>query len=157
MKFPYSAFISPAPDTGEEVVIFHPEVPLRIHGASGSAMYMALVDTGADNTILPLSIARGLSITTHKAKGPGATAFGGQQITLSYADVQLAIAEGGVGLRWQARVQFFDFPDVEPETLVVGHEGFLDFFTAVFDGAQMTLDLEANEDMPLISAIGQQP
>ncbi len=153
MRFPYSAFLSPAPDSGEEVVIFRPEVPLRIYGASGSTVHMALVDTGADNTILPLSIARELNITTQKAKGPGATAFGGQQIVLSFADVQLEIAEGKFMLRWQARVQFFDFPDAEPETLVVGHQGFLDFFTAVFDGGQMSLDLEPNGDMPLVGAL----
>lgn len=154
MRFPYSAFLSPAPDTGEEVIIFRPEVPLRIYGASESAVYMALVDTGADNMILPLSIARELNITTHKAKGPAATAFGGQQIPLSYADVQLEIGEDGLTLRWQARVQFFDFPDVQPETLVVGHEGFLDFFTAVFDGERMTLDLDPNRDIPLVRTLG---
>ncbi len=153
MKFPYSAFLSPAPDTGEEVIIFRPEVPLRIFGANGSAVYMALVDTGADNTILPLSIARELKIITHQAKGPGATAFGGEQIPLSYSDVELEISDEPTSLRWHARVQFFDFPDAEPEMLVVGHQGFLDFFTAVFDGAQMTLDLDSNEDMPVVGVV----
>ena len=150
MKFSYSAFVSPSPDSGDEVIIFRPEVPLRIHGASSSATYMALVDTGADNTILPLSIARELNITTRDGNGPGATAFGGQQIRLTYADVKLEISDAELALHWQARVHFFDFPDAQREALVVGHEGFLDFFTAVFEGAQMMLDLEANEDMPRI-------
>jgi len=85
MNFPYSGFVSRAPETGEEVIIFRPEVPLRICGGKGAVVYMALVDTGADNTMLPLSIARDLGIVTTKAKGPYATAFGGQQIPLSYA------------------------------------------------------------------------
>jgi hypothetical protein len=153
MKFSYSAFLSPALDSGEEVIIFRPEVPRRIFGSTASAVYMALVDTGADNTILPLSIARELKIITRKAKGPGATAFGGQQIPLSYADVELEISDEQTSLRWHARVHFFDFPDTEPETLVVGHQGFLDFFTAVFDGAQMTLDLDSNEDMPVLEVV----
>lgn len=148
MRFSYSAFLSPAPDTGEEVIKFRPEVPLRIYGPGGSGVYMALVDTGAGNTILPLSIARELNIVPHQGRGPGAAAFGGQQIPLSYADIPLAISEQGRVLRWQARVQFFDFPDSEPETLIVGHQGFLDFFTAVFDGGNMTLDLEPNDDLP---------
>jgi predicted aspartyl protease len=152
MKFAYAGFISPAAETGEEVIIFRPEVPLRIHGANGSATYMALVDTGADNTMLPLSIAHELSIATYKAEGPNATAFGGQQIPLAYADVELELRENDASIRWKARVHFFDLADSEPETIVVGHQGFLDFFTAVFDGEQLTLDLEPNQEMPQIGA-----
>jgi len=149
MKFHYSAVLSPAPDTGEEVVILRPEVPLRVHGTTGSATYMALVDTGADNTILPLSIARELGITTYPAKGPSAVAFGGQPIELSYADVELEFSQDVETLRWRARVQFFGFADAQPETLVVGHQGFLDYFTAVFDGEQAVLDLQPNPEIPL--------
>jgi hypothetical protein len=152
MKFHYSAFLSAAPDSGDEVIIFRPEVPLRVHGPGGSAVYMALVDTGADNTILPLSIAKELKIDTDRAKGPRATAFGGQPIALLYADLPLEISEGGVTLRWHARVHFFDFPKAELETLVVGHQGFLDFFTALFEGGTMTLTLERNDDMPIVDA-----
>jgi hypothetical protein len=150
MKFHYSAVLSPAPDTGEEVVILRPEVPLRIHGPNGFATYLALVDTGADNTILPISIARELGITPHPAKGPSAVAFGGQAIDLSYADVELELTQDAETLRWQARVQFFGFADAQPETLVVGHQGFLDYFTAVFDGEQAVLDLQPNQEMPLV-------
>ncbi len=151
MKFPYSGFISRAPDTGDEVVIFRPEIPLRLHGVNGFAAYLALVDTGADNSMFPLSIARELGIETNKAKGPGATAFGGQEISLSFADIALEISEQNATVCWEARVHFFDFANSELETLVVGHQGFLDFFVATFDGGQMTLDLQPNNDMPLVS------
>jgi hypothetical protein len=152
MIFHYTAILSPAPDTGEEIVIFRPEVPLRIFGPNGSAMYMALVDTGADNTIMPMTIARELGITTHRGKGPGAAAFGGQEISLSHADVELELTQDENSLRWRARVQFFGSPDIEPETLIVGHQGFLDHFTAIFDGEQLTLDLQPNGDIPLVDA-----
>jgi hypothetical protein len=151
MKFAYSGFISPAPDTGEEVLIFRPEVPLRIHGPEESALYMALVDTGADNTILPQSIARELKIATTKAKGPGATAFGGQQLALSFADVQLEIVDDTRARRWPARVYFFEFLGGQPETVVVGHEGFLDYFTTIFHGDQLVLDIEPNGEFPQVS------
>lgn len=148
MKFAYSGILSPAPDTGEEVLIFRPEVPLRIHGPNGFASYMALVDTGADNSILPLSIAVQLGIPTESAKGPGATAFGGQQLSLSFADIRLQMSDDQDSWRWPARVYFYDFHDDEPETIVVGHEGFLDYFTAIFDGEQLLLDLEPNHEFP---------
>jgi hypothetical protein len=153
MKFPYSGFLSKAQDSGEEIIIFRPEVPLRIHGNRGLVDIIALVDTGADNTILPLAIARELGIETRKAKGPVAVAFGGQQIPLSFADVKLELLAQDEALLWQARVQFFDFADVDSETLIVGHEGFLDFFTAIFDGEQTTLTLEPNNDIPRITQI----
>jgi predicted aspartyl protease len=142
MKFPYSAFLSPAPDTGEEVIIFRPEVPLRVYGPGGSEIYMALVDTGADNTILPSSIARELDIVAQTAKGPPAAAFGGQLIEMSYSVVELELAESDFKLRWRARVQFFDTADAKPETLLVGHQGFLDFFTPY------STVREPNDDLP---------
>ena len=115
---------------------------------------MALVDTGADNTVFPLSMARELGIVAHEGKGPGATAFGGQRIPLSYADVDLELFQEEITLRWQGRVQFFDFPEAEPEALIVGHEGFLDFFTAIFDGEQTTLELQPNGGLPLTKVPG---
>lgn len=149
MKFDYSAFLSPSPDTGEEVVILRPEVPLRVHGPAGSAIYMALVDTGADNTILPLSIASELGIAVAPAIGPKATAFGGQSIELVFADVELELADEAESIRWFARIYFFGNAKLESETLVVGHQGFLDYFTATFDGEQAMLELRPNRDIPL--------
>jgi hypothetical protein len=151
MKFPYSAFLSEAPDTGEEIIIFRPEVPLRLRGASGQAVFMALVDTGADNTIFPMSIARDLGIETQKAKGRGAVAFGGQEIPLSFADIDLQISDDKSALRWIGRVYFSDFGGDREETLIVGHEGFLDFFTASFDGEQTTLTLHPNKELPILN------
>lgn len=76
MRFNYTALLSSAPDTGEPVVIFRPEIRLTVHGPSGSGDFLALVDSGADNTILPESIARALGIPltagTGPARGPSA-------------------------------------------------------------------------------------
>jgi hypothetical protein len=95
-----------------------------------------------------MSIARELKILTKPCRGPAATAFGGQELPLSYADVEFELTDDQVTLRWFARAQFFDFEHPQQETLVVGHQGFLDFFTAVFDGQQVELDLAPNDDMP---------
>ena len=50
MRFDYIGLISSAPDTGEGIVIFRPEVRLRLHGPNGSEGSVALVDTGAQTT-----------------------------------------------------------------------------------------------------------
>ena len=151
MKFPYSVNISPAIDTGEEIVLLRPEVPLRVHGPSGVAHVQALVDTGADNCIFPQSIASLLGIRTTRGMGPGATAFGGQQIELSFAEVELELDDDEhPPIRWTARLYFADFPEDEEKTVILGHEGFLDFFVATFDGKDCVLELAPTEDMPLI-------
>jgi hypothetical protein len=51
MRFPYSLNTATSIDTGDEIVLLRPEIPLRIHGPSGEADLLALVDTGADNSI----------------------------------------------------------------------------------------------------------
>jgi hypothetical protein len=64
MRFPYTLSIVPSIEMGEPVVLLRPEIPIRIYGPAGHADVLALVDTGADNSILPLSVARDLGIET---------------------------------------------------------------------------------------------
>ena len=147
MRFDYTAILSFASDTGDAIVIFRPEVRIRVRGANGSADFLALVDTGADNTILPEAVARDLGIPLKTGRGPAATAFGGQEIVLSFADVELEVVHPDGNLRWLARVYFVS-DDASQETLILGHQGFLDYFTASFDGEECTLELEPNRHVP---------
>jgi len=153
MRFNYTTIISAAPDTGELVVIFRPEVQITVHGPKGSGDFVALVDTGADNTILPESIARDLGIPLIPGEGPAATAFGGQEMPLSYADVQLELVHPDETLRWLARV-YFVADGGDRETLILGHQGFLDYFTATFSGDDCALDLKANSYVPRVAQLG---
>jgi hypothetical protein len=146
MRFPYTLNVVPSIDTGDEIVLLRPEVPLRIYGPLGHVDVLALVDTGADNSILPLAIASDLAIKTMPGKGPGATAFGGQRIALSFAEVEIEPTEDGNAIRWRARLYFADFPD--EKAVVLGHEGFLDYFTATFIGEDCVLNLEPNDNIP---------
>ena len=75
-------------------------------------------------------------------------AFGGQKLSIQFGDVEIEIAQGRERFRWRARVQFFNFASRGDESLVLGHAGFLDYFTATFDGARSELILVANEDLP---------
>jgi len=154
MRFDYTAIVSSSPDTGEPVVIFRPEVRIKVHGSKGSGDFLALVDTGADNTILPESIARDLGISLIAGKGPAATAFGGQEIALSYADIEMELVHPNATLRWLARVYFVE-GSADKETLILGHQGFLDYFTAIFKGEECALDLEANSYLPGIANVSK--
>jgi hypothetical protein len=149
MRFPYTLNIARSIDKGDEIVVLRPEVSIRIVGPAGIAETLALVDTGADNSVFPLSIARHLQIETALGEGPAATAFGGQQIPLSFAEVILELSDDDASIRWHGRLYFADFPNDSEKAVILGHEGFLDYFTATFDGNNCVLNLDPNDDIPL--------
>ena len=150
MRFPYSLNIVPSIETGDEIVLLRPEIPHRMHGPAGIADVVALVDTGADTSIVPLSIADDLGIATTPGAGPGAIAFGGQSIRLSFAEVVLELNQDQQTIRWRARMYFAEFPDASERAVVLGHEGFLDYFTATFFGEDYVLELIPNHGIPLV-------
>jgi hypothetical protein len=149
MRFSYTLNLAPSIDTGDEIVLLRPEIPIRVYGPAGTADMLALVDTGADNSIFPLSVARDLGIETTPGKGPDAMAFGGQRISLSFAEVVLEVWQHAVVIRWRTRLYFADFPGDTERAVILGHEGFLDYFTATFDGEDCVLALEPNHSIPI--------
>jgi hypothetical protein len=147
MRFPYTLNLVASIDTGDEIVVLRPEIPLRVYGPTGHIDVMGLVDSGADNSILPLSVARNLGIETTPGTGPGATAFGGQKISLSSAEVVIEMSdEDGAAIRWRAHLHFADF--LAENAVILGHEGFLDYFTATFSGGDCVLDMQPNDELP---------
>lgn len=149
MRFPYSVNLVPSIDSGDEIVLLRPEIPLRVHGPNGAASVYALVDSGADNCIFPLSMAELLGIAVTPGLGPAAMAFGGQRIGLSFADVEIEIIdEEGESLRWMARLYFTDLSQHAESAVIVGHEGFLDYFVATFDGKECELSLQPTDEIP---------
>lgn len=107
----------------------------------------ALVDTGSDNTVFPARVARDLGISVQQATGPAVETFGGHKITMSYADVDVQLLHSEGNLRWPAHV-YFASDGEEQETAIVGHEGFLEYFTARIVGDEFALDLAPNEYLP---------
>jgi hypothetical protein len=149
MNFAYSSLISRCPDTDDFLLIRRPEIPVTIEEPAGSATYAGMVDSGSDNTILPRSIADLLGIEVERASGPAAIAFGGRRIPLLAGEAILHLSRDGESLRWKAPVCFFEFPQDDEESVLLGHAGFLEYFTATFDGKLCILTLIANHEMPL--------
>jgi hypothetical protein len=82
--------------------------------------------------------------------GPGPEAFGGQRIPLTFADAQIELLHEDGDLSWNARLYFAEAAEGVTEGALLGHEGFLDCFTAVFDGEQCILELIPNSHLPTI-------
>jgi hypothetical protein len=150
MIFPYQPIISEAPDGIDFILILRPEVPITIVGPLGSESYVGLVDTGSDHTILPKSIADDLGIVLRPASGPPANVFGGHRVHLLIGEVILKLEADGSMLSWETTLLFFDFLKADDEAVILGHSGFLDFFTATFDGKLGTLTLLPNDELPVV-------
>jgi Aspartyl protease len=151
MRFPYTFNIGLSADTGEQIVVRRPEVFLRVYGPAGHTEVRALVDTGTDNSILPLSVATRVGVEVTPGHGPAASAFGGQQIALSFADVDFELAGDAGSVRWQAHAYFANVSD-ENDTALLGHQGFLDFFIATFHGEECVLELQPTSDFPFVDS-----
>ncbi len=143
MKFPYQRYeVEPSPAFSNGVV-HRPEVPLRVIGPTGVAIFLALVDSGADGTILPKSIGEAIGVALDEHQSAPAAGFGGGRATVLPGRVELEVQQGSEQHRWAATVGFGDFASPEDEHMILGHAGFLDYFVATFHGERHELELVA--------------
>ena len=147
MNFPYSSIISTSADGGDFLLFRRPEIPVTIIGAAGRATFIGLVDTGSDNTIFPKSVADNLGIPLQVTNDPDASVFGGNHVRLLSGEAILQLESEGERVSWSAPISFFESSRTE-EIVILGHSGFLDYFTATFDGALGMLTLVANDLLP---------
>jgi hypothetical protein len=150
MRFPYSSVISIGSGSGEFLLLRRPGIPVVIIGPQGSATYIGLVDTGSDNTIFPKSVADYLGIPCEPITG-AANVFGGHRVQLLNGNAVLKLEVDGDSCAWNAALCFYDFPSPEDETVIFGHNGFLDYFTATFDGELGVLTSLPNSELPSTS------
>jgi hypothetical protein len=147
MIFDYRGHLIALPDSDDYGLLSRPEISLVIRGPLGERLLTGLVDTGSDYTVLPASVAAAFGISLREEPGISAKSFGGLELHLLVGDVQLTIEQGGESVSWPESVCFFDFGK-NRQTAVLGHAGFLDYFTATFDGLNSMLTLIPNELLP---------
>jgi hypothetical protein len=144
MIFPFVRYrvdASPAIPSG---FVARPEVPIRIATLGGEIEASGLIDTGADQVFAPLFIAEALGITLDSAAAEGAIGAGGHVLRTWPAGVELELVDGdGKAQCWSTTIGFMDSDD-DLAPLLLGHAGFLEFFTAIFDGDLQTVELTPN-------------
>jgi predicted aspartyl protease len=153
MNFIYQLVLGYSAETGELTAVLRPEIPILVTGPKRTRQFQALVDTGTDYTVLPKSVADDCGIPTAPGNGPPLKVFGGESLKTSFGDVQFELRQENVRIRWNARVQFFDFPSAEDESLLLGHVGFLDYFDATFQGQQGMLTLVPVDEQTLSRSV----
>ncbi len=148
MKFPYREYLSTFPNTNDYRLILRPIITIRIIGPKASARWDALVDSGADETLFPLSIAEALGIELDQQLTSEAAGITGERLRIQYGDVELRLESGHEVTAWKTTVGFVDFGSANEEVIILGHGGCLDYFTATFDGENAELELIPNSLLP---------
>jgi len=128
--------------------IWRPEVDITVSGPNGHEVTTALLDTGSDQTVLPLSTAKKLGVPLQSQRPIDASGLRGDITTIVPGTVQLQFHGLSPSLAWTATVGFVDFHSPDNECTVLGHGGCLEYFMATFDGANKILELVPNASFP---------
>ena len=148
MKFAYREYVSVFPGTNDYRLILRPVITIRIIGPKSEARWDALVDSGADETLFPLSLAEVLGVELDQEFISEAADISGDRLKIQYGDVVLRIETEQDDIEWKTTVGFVDFGSASDEVIILGHGGCLDFFTATFDGEKAELELKPNALLP---------
>ena len=143
IRFPYQSFAVRGTRGAKFDIVRRPMIPIRVIGPSGVRELQALVDTGADDTLLPDVLIGSLEITIQPGDQAIIVGIEGSMTVARYGTVDLEILGAGGGYRLSARVGFHASLRV-----VLGHSGFLDYFTTSFNGRSRQLTLTPNGTAP---------
>jgi hypothetical protein len=126
---------------------WRPLVPLSVQGLNGCTLNFgrALVDPGADDTVLPLDVAELLAVSFYPATRHSLQ-WRGTRHSIRYGDVTFELADDeGQVLTWPAVVAFTAAPVRYP---LLGICGCLEFLDATFRGAERIIELQPNRSFP---------
>jgi hypothetical protein len=148
LVFPYTTF----PTSNPVWPLFgrqgrpRPMIFVSVIGPNGTAVERGLLDIGADDTVFPVKVASTIGIDLTSAPTGSASGVGPMSaVALRYAEVVLRISDGREHREWPARVGFTSAALQRP---LFGFAGFLQFFTATFDGEQELAELTINRSYP---------
>ncbi|MBV9123858.1 MAG: hypothetical protein JO112_10915 [Planctomycetes bacterium] len=104
-----------------------------------------MVDTGSDDTVFPGYVARIIGLDLTQAPTRTASGVGKVPAVIHLAEVILKITDGREIREWPARDGFTSTPLKSP---LLGFAGFLQYFSANFQGDQEVLELTVNSLYP---------
>ena len=137
MIFKYGAY--PKPDSVSEF-IYRPTIEIVFKYKEEFILVDALIDSGADFTILPAEMAEALHMPLDKKTKTEFLGAGGNKfIVCQSADkIEYIIRQTGFrSLRWESKVYF---GDGQP-TILLGQTGFLNRFRVTLDGPRRQIEI----------------
>jgi hypothetical protein len=143
MRFPYQAYPVGGIGGAHIALVHRPAIPVRVIGLVGEGLAYGLVDTGADETMLPDRFIAPLGVKILPDDQATIVALGGGAVPVRFGLVDLELRRLGVLWRWSARVAFH-----AGTKSILGHAGFLNHFTATFNGRRRHVTLRPNDTAP---------
>ncbi len=135
MKFKYSEYTS-----ANKIKIFRPTVPILFKNKSKLILTEAIVDSGADFTILPIEMAGvlGLKLEAREKRtfyGAGSSPF---SVYRSSEKIEHMLRQSGFRtITWKTEVYFAE----SQPGILLGYKGFLEDFKIVLDGKKKELEV----------------
>jgi hypothetical protein len=139
IRIPYKSFTVQATRSGSTDTIYRPMILLRVFGPDGDDVDYGLVDTGADDTLFPNRMIARLGVVFNSSDYATIAGIDDSVTIVRYATVDLELLGAGGGYRFSSRVGFH-----AGHKIALGHNGFLEYFAASFNGRNRHLTLTPN-------------
>ena len=139
MRFAYESYPVRGSGTKRYTMVHRPMIKILVGGPSGVEELMGQADIGADDTLLPDYLVTKLGVDMTRGERAVIVGIDGGSSLVRYGMVDLALP----GYRWSARVGFH-----AGFHTILGHSGFLEYFTASFNGRRRSLTLTPNGTGP---------
>lgn len=139
MRFPYREVPGEVP--GE--VEYEPHLVVRAIGPVGDRLFSGIIDTGSPYTLLPYRYLDEMKVQVLETRRLGVANRTGMTAHFGILDLELTSLDRLQSYRWPAWVGF-----CRRDGAIWGHLGFLDHFTASFDGEGKRVSLRPNRTMP---------
>jgi len=136
MIFKYSQY--PAPD-GKS--IYRPSIPIVFKYRNRFILVEAVIDSGADYTILPIEIAGELGLKLDKRTKSTFFGAGGNPFTVYRSPYKLEHIIRQTGFRSYDWKSFVYFAESQP-AILLGHNGFLDQFKVTLNGINKEVEIK---------------
>jgi hypothetical protein len=136
----------PVPSLGGNLVRHRPVLAVMLTGTATPQLRDGLLDTGADDTVFSDAVAAALGVDLSLAEQRSISLAGRPQPLLCrYVAVQLRICDGIETFEWPATVGFVA---ARLHYALLGQAGFLQFFSADFDGEAHIVTLTPKPSFP---------
>jgi hypothetical protein len=130
---------------GGSTIRHYPVFSVAVGGPSGEWSRDCLVDSAADDTIFPITVARKVGIDLSNAPVGEARQVGGVILSYRYAQVTLRISDGLETCEWPAIVGFLDQP---MRWALLGQTGFFQFLDVHLRGGRREVILTPDVAFP---------
>ncbi len=147
MRIPYTRLNTSRPVFSLGGVLWR-DYPLCMTGVQSEATSTsvdALIDSGSDDIVLPITVSRKLGLDLSKTPQGHAQAVGGQSIGYHYVRLTLRLSDGVEHCEWDAMVGITTQP---LRWALFGRSGFFRFFDVNFQEATRETVVVPNANFP---------